>query len=188
MANKVRIGIDVDGVLRDFDSKLMEIVRREFPDKILSEQATTWDYNNIDIDINELSKIWRETHCEEIFREAELIPGAIQEFKELRDWARYQPARYQFVCVTTQMPYNANHTLYWLGKHNFNFLEVYITNNKHNVDIDFLIDDSPKNYDKWINNGREESSFILFNRPYNSECPATNKINKLSDAISILEK
>lgn len=187
MAKKVRIGIDVDGVLRDFDSKLMEIVKREFPDKVLADYATTWDYNNIDIDIEELSKIWRTTHCEEIFREAGLMPGVVEEFKELRDWARYQPSRYQFVCVTAQMPYNANHTLYWLGKHNFNFLEVYVTNNKHTVDIDFLVDDSPNNYNKWIKNERDESSFILFNRPYNSDCLATNKINKLTDLISILE-
>jgi 5'(3')-deoxyribonucleotidase len=184
---KVRVGIDVDGVLRDFDSKVMEIVKREFPDKVTSDIVHGWDFPNVNMDIKELSKLWRETHCEEIYREAALMPGVIQEFKELRDWARYSPTRYQFVCVTAQMPYNANHTLYWLGKHNFNFMEVFITNNKHTVDIDYLIDDSPKNYDKWIKNERDESSFILFNRPYNTECSATNRINKLSDAISILE-
>ena len=65
---KVRVGIDVDGVLRDFDSKVMEIVKREFPDKVTSDIVHGWDFPNVNMDIKELSKLWRETHCEEIYR------------------------------------------------------------------------------------------------------------------------
>lgn len=185
---KIRIGIDVDGVLRDFDSKVMEIIKRVYPDKILSENVTAWDYPNVDVPIKVLSEIWQKTHCEEVFRESELMPNVKEEFKILKDWCKTQNPGYQFCCVTAQMPYNASHTLYWLGKHYFNFLETYISNNKHKLNIDILIDDSPKNYTKWVEYGRTESDFILFDRPYNQECTATNRIYSLSDAIEILKK
>jgi 5'(3')-deoxyribonucleotidase len=184
---KIRLGIDVDGVLRDFDSKVIEIAKQVYPDKILGEVTRGWDFPNIDVDIKELSKLWQETHCEEIYRNAELMPNVKEEFKLLKEWCRTQRPGYQFICVTAQMPYNACHTHYWLGKHYFNFLEVHISNHKHKIDIDYLIDDSPKNYTKWVEAGRDEKAFILFNRPYNEDCPATNRIDKLSDLISILK-
>ena len=184
---KIRIGIDVDGVLRDFDVKVMEIIKELYPDKVRSEVTSGWDYPNVDVDAKELSKLWRETHCEEIYREAPLMPGVKEEFKLLKEWGRTQKPGYQYAVVTTQMPYNACHTHYWLGKHYFNFLEVYVTNHKHKVNIDILVDDSPKNYEKWIESGRDETSYILFDRPYNQEVPATNRIYKLSDLIEILK-
>lgn len=184
---KIRIGIDVDGVLRDFDTKVMEIIKREFPDKVLSDVTHGWDFPNVDMGIEELSKLWRETHAEEIYQEAPLMPNVKEDFAELKEWSRAQKTRYQYVCVTAQMPYLAHHTYYWLGKNRFNFMEMYISNNKHTIDIDMMVDDSPKNYDKWVKSGRDESTFILFDRPYNQDCPATNRISKLSDLINILK-
>ena len=66
-------------------------------------------------------------------------------------------------------------------------MNVIISNNKHTTGIDMLVDDSPKNYDKWVKAGMDEASFILFDRPYNQDCPATNRIKKLSDLINILK-
>ena len=83
---KLRVGIDVDGVLRDFDTKTMEIIKELYPDKVLADYATSWDYDNVDVPIKELSKIWQETHCEEIYRESELMPGVKEEFKILKDF------------------------------------------------------------------------------------------------------
>ena len=109
---KLRVGIDVDGVLRDFDSKAMEIIKELYPDKVLSDIIHGWDFPNVDVDVKELAKIWQETHCEEIYRESELMPGVKEEFKILKEWGRTQNPGFQWVCVTAQMPYNANHTLY----------------------------------------------------------------------------
>jgi 5'(3')-deoxyribonucleotidase len=184
---KIRLGIDVDGVLRDFDTKVMSLIKEWYPDKVKSDVTHGWDFPNVDMDIKELAKLWQETHCEEIYREADLMPGVKEEFKLLKEWGRTQKPGYQYICVTAQMPYNACHTHYWLGKHYFNFLEVHISNYKYKIDIDYLIDDSPKNYDKWVKAGRDETTFILFDRPYNQDCPATNRISKLSDLINILK-
>ena len=189
MSKKQKIGIDVDGVLRDFDTKLLEVAERVYPGKVNLDAERKWDFEGvIDVPIQELCKLWQETHCEEIFREAPMMPDAYAEFKLLRQWARTQKQGYSFACATAQMPFNACHTLYWLGKHYFNFMEFHISNNKHNLDIDWLIDDSPKNYDKWIKAGRREDRYIMFNTPANQKAPATHRIHKLSDAIEIFEK
>lgn len=186
---KIRIGLDVDGVLRDFDSKALEVIERVYPGKVKSNITTSWDYvDNVDVDFKELQKLWKETHAEEIFREANLMPRVKEELRALKDWMKTGKIRYQIVIVTSQMPYNINHTFYWLGKHNFNFTEVFVSNHKHTLDIDYLIDDSPKNYEKWIAAGRDETKYILFDRPYNQNIPATNRIKTLSESIQILEK
>ena len=101
---KLRVGIDVDGVLRDFDTKAMEIIKELYPDKVLSDITHGWDFPNVDVPVKELAKIWQETHCEEIYRESELMPGVKEEFKILKDWGRTQNPGFQWVCVTAQMP------------------------------------------------------------------------------------
>jgi 5'(3')-deoxyribonucleotidase len=50
---KLRVGIDVDGVLRDFDSKAMEIIKELYPDKVLSDITHGWDFPNVDVDVKE---------------------------------------------------------------------------------------------------------------------------------------
>ena len=87
---KIRLGIDVDGVLRDFDTKVMSLIKELYPDKVLSDITTSWDFGNVDMDIKELAKLWQETHCEEIYREADLMPGVKEEFKLLKEWGRTQ--------------------------------------------------------------------------------------------------
>lgn len=190
MANKkIRIGLDVDGVLRDFDTKALEVIERIYPGKVKSSITTSWDFaDNVDVDFKELEKLWKETHCEEIFRDAGLMPRVKEDLRALKDWMKTQKSRYQIIIATSQMPYNINHTLYWLGKNNFNFTEIHISNHKHTLDIDYLIDDSPRNYEKWVTAGRDETKYILVDRPYNQNVKATNRIKNLSEAIQVLEK
>jgi 5'(3')-deoxyribonucleotidase len=184
-----KVGIDCDGVLRDFDTCVLALIQEIYPGKVPDNYAhTCWDYTDIDIPSSELSKLWKETHCEQIYRESPLMPGVKEELKLLKEWARTQRPGFKFSCVTSQMPYNVNHTLYWLGKNYFNFMEVIVSNNKHKFNIDYLIDDSPRNYEKWVASGRDEKEYILFDRPYNQHIEATNRIYKLSDAIEILKK
>lgn len=188
---KVKLGIDVDGVLRDFDSKAIEIFQRVYPEKINMEFINSYSYDFsglIDVPKKELSKIWQETFCEEIYREAGLMPRVKEELKLLRDWCRKQKdVRYSFAVATAQIPRNMSHTYYWLGKHNFNFTEIYCNNNKHSLNIDYLVDDSPINYEKWISSGKSESKFIMFDRPQNRLITATNRITKFSELIEILK-
>lgn len=181
---KIRIGIDVDGVLRDFDGKVVEVLKELYPDKIKSEITTEWDFRNIiDMDPKKISSLWVESKSAgKIFGEANLMPNAKEELKLLKEWGRSQKnLKVKFAIVTTQIPYNMCHTFYWLGKNEFNFQEVHNTTKKHEMDINYLIDDSENNYYAWVDSGRDESAFILFDRPYNQNCPASNRIYKLSE-------
>ena len=190
---KHKIGLDVDGVLRNFDKKAIEIFQRVYPDKMNMESIDSYGYDFSglmnDIPRKELAKIWQETHCDEIYRDAELMPGVKEELNILRNWCRKQKdVRYSFAVATAQIPYNSNHTLYWLGLHRFNILEYHVTNFKHKLDLEYLIDDSPKNYAAWVKYGKPEANYFLFDGPNNRGVECTNRIFKLSDAIEILQK
>lgn len=53
--------------------------------------------------------------------------------------------------------------------------------------IDFLIDDSPKNFERWIKAGRDIKRFILMDRDYNQDTMAINRIKHLSEAIETIK-
>ena len=57
----MRIGIDVDGVLRDFVTAFKGVVGQEYPNAQIPEMISTWKFEN---DITGLS----ETEVREIYR------------------------------------------------------------------------------------------------------------------------
>ena len=187
---KVTIGIDVDGVLRDFNAKVMEIANREFPSKVKSQVTNSWDYSNIDIPTDLFRHIWMDSKfCREIYRDAPVINNVRQGLAVLQAWCE-NSAKYniELVIATHQHPGNESHTLYWLGLHDFNFRKVYVDACKHTLPIDYLIDDSGKNYEDWIKSGRREECFILVNRPWNRDCKASRVIDSLDESIVYLKK
>jgi hypothetical protein len=76
---KTRIGIDIDGVLRDFSSDLYRVIKEHYPDYIkpgsenvysveeIRKEMTDWDLdNNFNAPIDEIKRIYREAYAETI--------------------------------------------------------------------------------------------------------------------------
>ena len=81
--------------------------------------------------------------------------------KILSEWA--EEKGHDLVCVTSQKPHASHHTLSWLGKYGLNFDTVYFRKGwkKWMVDVDYLVDDSPNNYDNWVRGRGMQEGFIL---------------------------
>ena len=76
---KKRIGIDIDGVLRDFSTDLYNVIKEHYPDYIkpgsekvysveeIRKEMTDWDLeDNFNAPIEEIKRIYREEHAETI--------------------------------------------------------------------------------------------------------------------------
>ena len=174
---KIIVGIDVDGVLRDFEAKVIEVVTQIYPEDSTSDVFSPGV-------VDKYKHIWQNSHVKEVFRDAEPLPGALDGMKAISKVHK----RVQTVCVTQQMPFLAHHTLYWLGLHGFNFQKVYISQNKPSEPIDFLIDDMEKQYNKWQAAGRDMDHFILMHDKRNAHIDAIHRINRLNEACPIIEK
>ena len=193
---KLRIGIDVDGVIRDFSTGLYKVIKEHYPDYIkpgsenvysveeIRKEMTNWDLeNSFNASKEEIQRIYREEYAETI-----LANGA--PFKENVDYLREQIRKdeHTFIAVTSQHPICSHHTLTWLGKQELGFSSVVFKNGrkKWQVEIDYLVDDSPNNYDSWIRGRQMEEGFILMDRPWNQKIKSKYRVFNLKESEGII--
>ena len=189
---KTRIGIDVDGVLRDFCHGLIRAVKSYHPEYLKDDYDESMEgglimdwhlENNFNCTKKDLQQIYWYEH-------AKWIMGNGRAFKEnvrtLKYWMKH--INKEWVCVTSQKEHARHYTLSWLGKHELNFDKVVFAKgrDKWQVDVDYLIDDSPTNYRYWKDGRQDEDTFILLDRPYNQKVKAKHRVSNLKEAEAII--
>ena len=189
---KQRIGIDVDGVLRDFCHGLIRAVKSYHPEYLKDDYDESMEgglimdwhlENNFNCTKKDLQQIYWYEH-------AKWIMGNGRAFKEnvrtLKYWMKH--INKEWVCVTSQKEHARHYTLSWLGKHELNFDKVVFAKGKDKwqVDVDYLIDDSPTNYRYWKDGRQDEDTFILLDRPYNQKVKAKHRVSNLKEAEAII--
>lgn len=197
----MRIGIDVDGVLRDFCGSLVNVIKEDFPHYLKGEldQAiepsldggivTDWYLeNNFNCTKEDLKDIYWHSHADKIMGDGWPMPGAIKKMYDLIDWAYKE--RIEVCCVTSQRPHARHHTLTWLGKYGLDFETVYFRRGKDKwkVNVDYLVDDSPENHKAWVYGRGMEYGFILMDAPYNQHINSSYRIKGLDEVRKIVEK
>ena len=196
---KQRIGIDVDGVLRDFCQALVRAIKTYHPEYIKDEydetvvptmepesgMVTDWYLeNNFNCTKKDLQQIYW-------YDQAKWIMGNGRPFEEnvrtLKNWIKHYND-IEWVCVTSQKEHARHYTLSWLGKHELNFDKVVFAKgrDKWQVDVDYLIDDSPTNYRYWKDGRQDEDTFILLDKPYNQKVKAKHRVSNLKEAEAII--
>ena len=183
----MRIGIDCDGVLRDFIPHLINHIKENHPehaDKI--GVPTSWDWE-------QWLPFWTEDETEKyVFADNFLdffgpecppIKSSFEDWPKLRAWAIENG--HELVLVSAQREQCVEPTEAWLQRWGFvGFDEIIFTHKKHFANVDILIDDSPAKLSifkkKSVNNG----SPICFKQTWNVKSQKSNmSIDRLSDII-----
>jgi len=184
------IGIDVDGVLRDFCQGLEAVVKKHYP-QYLPEDYTginNWKLSdNFIAEKSDLQKIYWDEYSKEIMGESPAFEKNVQQMKDLILWG--EEVDVTFVCVTSQKPHARYHTLSWLGKHEINFDTVYFRKGwkKWMVNVDYLVDDSPNNFENWVRGRGMQEGFILMDQPYNQHIKSNYRITELNQIKEIID-
>jgi 5'(3')-deoxyribonucleotidase len=184
-----KIGIDVDGVLRDFCDGLTKVVREHYPQYMKDDFVEVNDWklaNNFNCTKEDLQQIYWHDYADEIMGNSNPIQGAIEQMYDLMDWA--EEKGHSLVCVTSQKLHARHHTLSWLGKYGLNFDTVYFRKGwqKWMVDVDYLVDDSPNNFENWVRGRGMQEGFILMNQPYNEHIKSNCRIKELKQIKEII--
>lgn len=203
--NIINIGIDIDGVLRDFSKAVINTIRNYYGEQFIKQDIVTdWEFKNNFTFIsdtklqdffnkNNISWIWEHGFSDVIFSNADITN--INIFNEIDILTEFQNnmlidnnISIKYSLVTDQLQKNIPYTLKWLSNYKFNFFEnIYFTKDKHLLDIDYLIDDSLINYKKWITI-KPKNTFILYNQPYNQSADVNiNRINNLSNLLTYIK-
>ena len=193
---KYIVGVDVDGVIRDFSHDLYTVIKKNYPDWIkpgsenvysveeIRKEMTDWDLeNNFDAEITDIKRVYREEHAETILAKGTPFVDDVDYLRE-----QIRKDEHTFVAVTSQHPVCCHHTLTWFGKQELGFSSVYFKKGRKKwmVECDFLIDDSPNNYYAWRNGRGSDEKYILFDRPWNEKINATNRVSSIKEALDII--
>jgi len=183
----MRIGIDCDGVLRDFIPCLIDGIKETHPehaDKILT--PTSWDWE-------QWLPFWTEEETEKyVFEDNFLdffgpdcppIQSSFEDWNKLRAWAIEND--HELILVSAQREHCEEPTTEWLQRWGFVFDEIHYTHDKWSIDVDVLIDDSPEKLKKFKERSVNYGTAICMNQTWNKDVRDNYmNIDRLSDIMT----
>ena len=183
----MKIGIDCDGVLRDFISDLKDNIKENYPehaDKIKTPETWNWeDWLPFWTEEESEKYIFEDNYLDFFGYEASPIKSYVEDWSKLKAWAKEQG--HKLILVSAQRPQTKEPTREWLKRFKFDFDEIIFTHDKWKADVDVLIDDSPDKLREFkeqsINNGVP----ICYKQTWNTKCQETMiSIDRLSDLMT----
>ena len=184
----MRIGIDCDGVLRDFIPALIDSIKETHPehaDKIL--EPTSWDWE-------QWLPFWTEAETEKyVFEDNYIdffgvdcppIQSSVEDWTKLKRWA--EDNNHQLILVSAQRPHCEEPTMEWLQRWGFMFDEIHFTKHKHLIDVDILIDDSPEKLETFERESINHGTAVCYKQTWNKEFSEKHyfNIDRLSDIMT----
>ncbi len=181
MSDKTIIGIDVDGVLRDFCNTLVNVIKTHHPEYLKDEYDETTEPSMDGGIITDWHLENKGTHADEIMGNGNPIVGSEKQMKELLEFANEHENLIEFWAVTSQKKHAFHLTLKWLGDMGYNFKRVIFERgrSKWKTEVNYLVDDSPSNWEAWKEGRGDDKNFILMDAPYNQEIEPKHRITEL---------
>jgi len=183
----MRIGIDCDGVLRDFIPCLIDSVKETHPEhaeKIKTPNSWEWESWLPFWTEEETEKyVFEDNYLDFFGPECPPIESSVDDWTKLKRWARDN--NHELVLVSAQRPHCEEPTTEWLKMWGFDFDEIHYTKHKHLVDVDVLIDDSPEKLKKFNERSINHGHSICYKQTWNQECQKHGmSIDRLSDIMT----
>ncbi len=158
----MRLGIDLDGVVADFNSGWVGRYNSEFGSDITTDQVDSWDAMGDLTHFESMGAFWRWASRGDhgsVFRHLETYPGAVETLKRL-------VPDHEIVIVTAKPDWAVHDTFAWIADNRIPTREVHITEAKWRVPCDVYLDDSPRQIDE-LHRNRPEAAVCRFVRPWN---------------------
>ncbi|CAN5597168.1 hypothetical protein BH24ACT5_BH24ACT5_17600 [soil metagenome] len=167
---RLRLGIDLDGVVCDFNAGWMDLHRSEFGSELEPDMVVGWDNLHELGGFADMRAFWRWAQGTEdrpsIFRHLEPYPDALDTMHALRG------AGHRVVIVTAKPDWAIPDTLRWLADHEVPTNEIHIVYDKYRIDCDVYLDDSPIVLPALVEH-RREATVCRMVRPWNAAVDGT---------------
>lgn len=179
--SRLRLGIDLDGVVADFNRGWMTRYNTEFEADLTPDLVDRWDGLADLTHFEHMGQFWRWARGGDgpsIFRDLPLIDGAQAGLEEL---AR----NHDIVIITAKPNWAVADTFAWLADARIPTREVHITSKKHEVDCNVYVEDSPHQL-KTIVKARPNALVLRFVRAWNRPVPGTHDVESWSELTELI--
>jgi 5'(3')-deoxyribonucleotidase len=160
----LRLGIDLDGVVADFNRGWTAAYNDAFDATLLPEMVVTWDSPLELTHFVDMEAFWgwaRDHGGHSVFRHLEPYPDAVETLRELNRGG------HDIVIVTAKPDWAVHDTLEWLADHRVPTREIHFTEDKHLVTCDVYLDDSPHKVAELARHRAHAATVCRFVRPWN---------------------
>lgn len=180
-----RLGIDLDGVVADFNGGWMRRYNAEHQAELKSEMVTRWDGLHEFTHFADMREFWRWAEGADgpsIFRHLEPYPGAVDTIRRLNR------AGHDIVIITAKPDWAVHDTFEWLADHRIPTREVHIAHDKWEVACDVYLDDSPFVVPDLVRHRGHEATVCRFVRAWNEPVEGAVDIRSWHDFESLVER
>lgn len=134
----MRLGIDLDGVVADFDGGWSSRYTEEFQ-TVLRAQEAQWDRLHLLTHFPDMDSFWDWVHQRQLFRHLPTVPGALESL------SRLAAEGHEIVIISAKPDRAIPDTLGWISEHRLPTREIHFRHDKYEVACDAYLDDSPIN-------------------------------------------
>ena len=159
-----RLGIDLDGVVADFNAGWISRYNEHFGTELTPEHVDVWDAPTLLTHFTDMSEFWRWARTSgegaSIFRILQPYRGAVEALDRLA-------ASHDIVIVTTKPRFAVHDTFEWLAEHRIPTTEVHIVDDKTTVECDVYLDDADHNLSA-LSASHPGATVCRYVRPWNA--------------------
>ena len=181
----MRLGIDLDGVVADFNSGWISNYVAQFGGHIPEDALIEWNGIPSLTHFEDMAEFWdwaRDLNGATVFRHLEPYPGALEALAEL------DGRGHDIVVITTKPHWAISDTYAWLAEHRIPAPEVHITEDKASVQrCDVYLDDGPHNLEALIARWRGVATVVRFVRPWNRPVAGVVDVTGWGEFLSLVE-
>lgn len=165
--HQMRLGIDLDGVVADFNTGWITRYNSDFGADVAFDAVRSWDAIPTLTHFRHMGEFWKWAQDHDghsLFRHLETYQGAVEAL-----W-RLTKRRHAIVIVTTKPTWAIHDTFEWIAEHRLPTREVHITDRKWDVDCDVYLEDAPHNLEALVRH-RPDRVVARYVRPWNEPVP-----------------
>ena len=179
--SRLRLGIDLDGVVAEFNGGWMARYNREFGTSLTPDLVQRWDGLADLTHFNHMGEFWRWARGGDgpsIFRDLPMIEGAADGLNELA-------LNHDIVIITAKPRWAISDTYAWIADNRIPTREVHITSKKYEVDCNVYVEDSPHQLPTLVAK-RPEALVFRFIRAWNQPVEGTHDINSWAELTELI--
>jgi 5'(3')-deoxyribonucleotidase len=181
----LRLGIDLDGVVADFNRGWTSAYNAGFGTDLAPEMVTTWDSPLELTHFPDMPAFWdwaKDHGGHSVFRHLEAYPSAVETLHAL------EAEGHHIVIVTAKPDWAVHDTLRWIADHRIPTREIHATEAKHEVRCDVYLDDAPDQVQRITEHRAHEATVCRFVRAWNHPVPGARDVHDWDEFHAVVRE